>query len=67
LTGGKMKVRDIFQNSKWETMTRWHVSRLDRIEAYLNAIIELHPELANSQHVKDFEERRRSAQKELTP
>jgi hypothetical protein len=55
-----------FGPSRLEVQQQWRVTRLDRLETYLNVLMEAHPYLRNHPAIVDLVERRKYCVAELT-
>jgi len=45
--------------------SEWRVTRLDRLDTYVDALMEIHPELKNHPLVIDFRQRDQACKEEL--
>lgn len=54
-----------FGVNKFRLQSEWGVTRLDRLDIYVNALVDIHPELKNHPQVIDFNERYEAYKKEL--
>jgi hypothetical protein len=51
--------------NRFRLRSEWGVTRLDRLDTYVDALMEIHPELKNHPLVIDFRERNQACEEEL--
>lgn len=54
-----------FRGDRFRLQREWRVTRLDRLDIYVDALMEIHPELKNHPKVIDFRECHEAYKKEL--
>lgn len=54
-----------FRADRFRLQKEWRVTRLDRLDAYVNALMEIHPELKKHPLVMDFNECYEAYRKDL--